>query len=185
MSYKLNSIFIDKYPPEAAVWCGKNNATIEEIEPQDGVRRFQIVAIPEPTLAEVKADALSRIDTATSSAILAGFEYEVDGESLHFSYDSFDQQNFVDSASVATLALSGQQGLPTSVTWNAYRNYTPETGGELVRLDFTPQTFLGLYMQGALAHKGLQMEIGGQRKAAIDAAESVEAVQALLERWGL
>ena len=53
MSYKIDQIFIDKYPPEAAVWCGKNNATIEEIEPQDGVRRFQIKEIPAPTKDEL------------------------------------------------------------------------------------------------------------------------------------
>ena len=156
---------------------------VNTIVKEDGSIEFTPPA--PPALEDVKAEAISRIDAATSAAIIAGFGYEVDGETLHFSYDSFDQQNFVDSASVATLSLSGQQGLPTSVTWNAYRNYTPETGGELVRLDFTPQTFLALYMQGALAHKGLQMEIGGQRKAAIEAAESVEAVQALLAEWGL
>ena len=149
------------------------------------VRRFQIVAIPEPTFAEVKGDAIARIDAATSAAILAGFDYEIGGESLHFSYDSFDQQNFADTANVATLAISGAEGLPTSVTWNAYRNYSAETGGELVRLTLDPQAFLMLYTSGALAHKATQMEIGGQCKAAIEAAESVEAIQALLAEWGI
>lgn len=147
-------------------------------------------APPAPELADVRRDALARIDAATSAAILAGFDYDIDpgtgaAESLHFSYDSFDQQNFADSASVAMLAMSGTEGLPTSVNWNAYRNQTPESGGELVRLTLDPQGFLALYTAGALAHKAVQMELGGQRKAAAEAAESVEALRALLAGWGL
>lgn len=145
---------------------------------------------PAPTLEEVKTDAVKKVDNATSAAILAGFDYDTDLgtgviETLHFSYDSFDQQNFADSANVATLAVSGTPGLPESVTWNAYRDWTVETGGELVRLTLTPATFLELYTVGALAHKSTQMEIGGARKEAVEAAESVEAVLALLAQWGL
>ena len=53
MSYIIGQIFEENYPPEAAMWCGKNNATIEEIAPQDGVRRFQIKEIPAPTKDEL------------------------------------------------------------------------------------------------------------------------------------
>jgi len=140
---------------------------------------------PEPTFEEIKTAALSRIDSATSAAILAGFEYTIDGESLHFSYDSFDQQNFADSANVATLSLSGIEGLPQSVTWNAYRHYTLETGGELIRLTLDPQAFLALYTSGALAHKAAQMEIGGQRKTAVEVAKTVEEIETLLAGWGI
>jgi biopolymer transport protein ExbD len=31
--YIINQIFTDTYPPEAALWCNKNRAYIEEIEP--------------------------------------------------------------------------------------------------------------------------------------------------------
>ena len=145
---------------------------------------------PAPTLEEVKTDAVKKVDNATSAVILAGFDYETDFgtgviETLHFSYDSFDQQNFADSANVATLAMSGTPGLPESVTWNAYRDWTLETGGELVRLTLTPATFLELYTAGALTHKATQMEIGGWRKVAVEAAESAEAVQVMLDQWGL
>lgn len=43
----------------------------------------------------------------------------MDGVSYHFSYDSFDQQNFVDTANVALLTQMGGKGLPESVAWNA------------------------------------------------------------------
>lgn len=186
MTFEIGQIFENEYPPEVASWCGENNAYIEEIEPTDeGARRFKIVGVPEATAEEVKAQALATIDNATSAAILAGFDYEVEGESLHFSYDSFDQQNFADTANVAMMGQAGIEGVPTSVTWNAYRGYTQETGGELVRLVLDAPAFLALYTQGALGHKAAQMELGGQRKAAIAAAETVEAIKALLAEWGL
>ena len=144
----------------------------------------------EEQLALARSSARLRIDGETSAAILAGFDYAVDPgtgtpETLHFSYDSFDQQNFADTANMALLNLTMPAGLdtgavPTSVTWNAYRDYTPETGGELVRLTFDAAGFLALYTGGALAHKALQMERGGQRKAAVESAATVEEVEAVL-----
>ncbi len=108
--------------------------------------------------------ARARIDAETSAAILGGFDYAVDGETLHFSYDAFDQQNFADTANACLLAKSGAQGLPASVTWNAYR-----ASGELVQLSLSADEFLALYAGGALAHKAACMAAGGQRKAALEA----------------
>lgn len=55
MSFELSQIFIGEYPPEAAEWCNQNgDCYITEIEAAaDGARRFQIVAIPEPTPEEL------------------------------------------------------------------------------------------------------------------------------------
>lgn len=105
----------------------------------------------------------ARIDAETSTAILAGFDYTVDGEVLHFSYDAFDQQNFADTANACLLQKNGAPGLPESVTWNAYR---PD--GELVRLTLTADAFLALYAAGALAHKAACMAEGGARKEALE-----------------
>lgn len=144
---------------------------------------------PKQPLSKVRASALSRIDSATSAAILAGFEYEIDAgegkEVLHFSYQHDDQQNFSDTANGALLAMQGVESVPSSVKWNGWRNHTAEYKGDLVRLVLDVQTFLALYTGGALVHKATQMEIGGQRKAAIEAAETVEEIEALLEGWGV
>ena len=142
------------------------------------------VPTEEELLEQAKTKKIAVIDAQTSSAITAGFEYEIDpgtgtAESLHFSYDSFDQQNFADSANVAALTISGVEGLPSAVTWNAYRNYTADTGGELVRLTLDPTAFLGLYTGGALAHKAAKMEAGGRRKAAVEAATTIDEVEAV------
>ena len=124
---------------------------------------------PEKSLKELKIDKLSQIDTETSAAIISGFDYIINNTKYHFSYDSFDQQNFVDTASMCQLALSGAEGLPTSVTWNSYLE-----DGTLVQQEFDANSFLKLYTSGAIAHKATQMAIGGQRKAAVQLAKTKE-----------
>lgn len=135
------------------------------------------------SLENVKARKLAAIDAETSAAILAGFECEVTPpdtgvpELLHFSYDEFDQQNFADAAlSMQLMATSGD--IPTSTPWNAYRGHTADSKGELVILQLTAKTFLPIYA-AALNHKATQMAIGGQRKAAVAAAQTVEDVEAI------
>lgn len=138
----------------------------------------------EPTLDEVKARKLSAIDAETSSAIMAGFECEATPpdtgtpELLHFSYDSFDQQNFADAAVSMQLATASDGGIPTTTPWNAYRNHTADSKGDLVILQLTAETFLPIYA-AALNHKATKMAEGGQRKAAVAAAQTVEDVEAI------
>ena len=129
---------------------------------------------PKKSLEELKADKVSQIDAETSAAILAGFEYIIDETSYHFSYDSFDQQNFSDTANMCQLALAGTPGLPTSVVWNSY---LPD--GTLVQQTFDAQSFLALYTAGAMQHKATQMTIGGQRKAKVWEAQTKEEIEAL------
>ena len=138
---------------------------------------------PEP-LDVIKSRKLAAIDAETSAAILAGFECEAtppdtgQPELLHFSYDEFDQQNFADAAISMQLA-SASGDIPTATPWNAYRNHnTADNKGELVILHLTAETFLPIYA-AALTHKATQMAIGGQRKAAVAAAQSVEDVEAI------
>ena len=136
------------------------------------------------SLENVKARKLSAIDAETSSAIMAGFECEATPpdtgtpELLHFSYDSFDQQNFADAAVSMQLATASDGGIPTTTPWNAYRNHTADSKGELVILQLTAETFLPIYA-AALNHKATQMASGGQRKAAVAAAQTVEDVKAI------
>ena len=176
---------------QAADWAFPDSEPVEfdVVRGLDG-KLYKAGDEPAPTLGETKSDALRKVDTATSVAILAGFDYETDPgtgapETLHFSYDSFDQQNFADSAIAMQLgAATASDAIPTSTPWNAYRNYTPETGGELVVLQLTAATFLPLYA-AALTHKATQMAEGSARKALVESADSVEAITGLLERSGL
>ena len=147
-----------------------------------------------PTLEEMKSDAMARVDVATSASIMGGFDCEATSpdadtpETLHFSYDSFDQQNFSDTAIAMQLGQAATEGVPTSTPWNAYRNWTAANGGELVVLQLTAKTFLPLYA-AALRHKASNMAEGGIRKKQVEAVTGetggVEAVRALLAEWGL
>lgn len=136
------------------------------------------------SLENVKARKLSAIDAETSSAIMAGFECEATPpdtgtpELLHFSYDEFDQQNFADAAVSMQLATASDGGIPTTTPWNAYRNHTADSKGDLVILQLTAETFLPIYA-AALNHKATKMAEGGQRKAAVAAAQTVEDVEAI------
>lgn len=76
--FEIGQIFEDTYPPEAAAWCNSNCAYIAEIDPVDGVRRFQIVGIPEPTEEEQAAQALAEAKAARAAAV-AAITVEVDG----------------------------------------------------------------------------------------------------------
>lgn len=129
---------------------------------------------PMPTFEEVKATKKAQIDAETSAAILAGFDYAVDGVTYHFSYALDDQQNFSDTANVCLMKQAGMPGLPNSVTWNAYT----VPGNELARLTFDAPEFLALYAGGAMKHKNGTMQRGGERKAAVEAAATAEEVEA-------
>ena len=129
---------------------------------------------PVPTLEELKAAKKARIDAETSAAILAGFDYAVDGVNYHFSYALDDQQNFSDTANVCLMKQSGMLGLPDSVTWTAY---TPDD--ELVRLTFDASGFFALYAGGAMRHKNETMQRGGERKAAVEAAATPDEIAAV------
>lgn len=125
-------------------------------------------------LNQLKEQKILQIDQETSDSILSGFDYTISDIKYHFSYDSFDQQNFADTANMCQLSLSGTEGLPTSVTWNSYLK-----NGTLVQQVFNANEFLELYVKGAMVHKATQMAIGGQRKAKVWAAQTKEEVEAI------
>lgn len=128
----------------------------------------------EERLNQFKEQKLKQIDQETSDTILSGFDYTIDNVKYHFSYDSFDQQNFADTANMCQLALSGIEGLPATVTWNSYLE-----DGTLVQQKFDANSFLKLYTSGAMVHKATQMTIGGQRKAAVQLASNKEEIEAI------
>lgn len=61
--FYIGQIFEDAYPPEAAVYCNSHgDRYITELEKEGDKRRFQIVAVPEPSLEEVKSQKLQELD---------------------------------------------------------------------------------------------------------------------------
>lgn len=91
-------IFIDEYPTEAAAWCNDSNGkyTIDEIEPQDGHRRFQIkedIPVP-PTRDEIKQRRKeyreTHIDdeTAERSRCMANGTWTAEDEQAYLALDA-------------------------------------------------------------------------------------------------
>ena len=180
---------IDADPENASLAPGLLAIKCEaDASPDDVPRWKEAAATAQPELSEMErllraqAAKIVSIDAETAAAITAGFFYVVEGITYHFSYDTFDQQNFADTANVALLSQMGGQGLPESVAWNAYKNWQ-DGKGELVRLTFTAETFLALYTAGAVAHKAARMAEGGSRKEAVAAAvargATVEELEAI------
>lgn len=60
--YYIGQIFRSEYPIDAAIWCGENNAYIDEIEPEDGVRMFEIKEQDPPTPIDVDTLRMTALD---------------------------------------------------------------------------------------------------------------------------
>lgn len=69
MTYNVNDIFTDNEEYSArAQWCNENGCYIKEIEPlENGTRQFQICALTEKTLSELKSEKLSELTAITSN----------------------------------------------------------------------------------------------------------------------
>lgn len=78
MTFILNQIFDNTYPPEAAQFCNQHGYVIKEIEKRGDIRRFQIQELPAPTPEELAQQrknellaALDRLDAASARALRA------------------------------------------------------------------------------------------------------------------
>ena len=79
MNFTINQIFTGEYPPEAAAWCNqRGDCYITELDTAaDGTRRFQIVAIPEPTPDELAEQERLRKEAEAEAARVPDLEAAV------------------------------------------------------------------------------------------------------------
>lgn len=133
MNFEIGQIFEGEYPPEAAVWCNENNAYIEELDSitkdvteknefgkevtqTKTLWRFQIKAIPEVSLAELKIAK----DEAVKLAYLNYRNNEATvPSSLGFTADA-STRAWVDVMGLVTKAQSAPEG--EKVTFRASDN---------------------------------------------------------------
>lgn len=108
---EIGHIYINDYPESAAEWCNTNNAYIEEIEPQNGHRRFEVKAVPAPT-PEEQQQALMEQKKALRAEAVSRITVEVDG--MVFDGDEKAQERMSRTVSIATA-----NGMPmtTETTW--------------------------------------------------------------------
>lgn len=109
MNFEIGQIFEGEYPPEAAVFCNsRGDCYIEEIEPQNGVRRFQIVAVPEPTLDEL------------ASQVRAERDMKIAETDYYMMPDYPSDPNNIEEMKAYRQALRDipkQEGFPSKFTW--------------------------------------------------------------------
>ena len=109
MEFEIEQIFEGEYPPEAAFWCNDcGDRYIKEIGPQNGVLRFQIVAVPEPTdddfESQVRAERNMKI-AETDYYMMP--DYPADPETLEV----------VKNYRKALRDITLQSGFPRDVEW--------------------------------------------------------------------
>ena len=95
--FQIGQFFQKTYPPEAAVWCGRNNAYIEKA---DG--GYQIKEIPAPSLDTVKEEKINALKEQRDLAEKSPVEYN--GRLFDFDDKS---QNRIRNAIVALESAGG------------------------------------------------------------------------------
>lgn len=110
---------------------------------------------PLPTISELIAKEVAKMDEITSIRILAGFDYEIDGKLYHFGYRLDDQINFSQMNTAAVLAMqSAATGSPVEginsdmlIEWQGHADGTSYT------LKLTPLQFVTLSNAGGNHNK--------------------------------
>lgn len=167
MDFYIGQIFEDTYPPEAAVWCNSHgDRYIKEIEKSEaGKRRFQIVAVPAPTLEEVKAQKLAELE----QKFLAWYETDATvTSSLGFVADS-DARAMMDTSGLVTTLEAQPEEARGTVAFMDHNNVPHQ-----LTLDQMKTVNLEIVQNGQSAY--------AQKwalRTAIEAAETLEAVNAI------
>lgn len=165
--FTIGQIFTGTYPPEAAAWCSSHgDRYITELEKTaEGKRQFQIVAVPAPTLEEVKAQKLAELEQKFLAWYEAGATVT---SSLGFVADSDSRAMMDTSGLVATLEAQPEEARGT-VAFMDHNNVPHQlTLGQMktVSLEIIQNG------QSAYAQKWAL-------RTAIEAAETLEAVNAI------
>lgn len=133
------------------------------------IQSFKIVELSaqesENVLNRKKEEKRLKINKEVSEAILAGFNYEVQGQELHFKYDLIEQSNFTDKATEIS------QSNIENIEWTGYMQE------ESRALNLSSNEFLDLYLEGALKHKNTLKSEGTKRKALVQNATSLAEIE--------
>lgn len=108
--FYIGQIFEGEYPPEAACYCNDHgDRYIEEIEPTaEGVRRFEIKAVPEPTTEEIAAGVRMERDMLIGQTdYLAMPDYPL----------TDDEREALTQYRQALRDLPQAEGFPTAMEW--------------------------------------------------------------------
>lgn len=108
--FYIGQVFEGEYPPSAACYCNDHgDRYIEEIEPTaEGVRRFEIKAVPEPTTEEIAAGVRMERDALISETdFLMMPDYPL----------SDDEREALTQYRQALRDLPQAEGFPDAIAW--------------------------------------------------------------------
>lgn len=167
MEFSIGQTFNGVYPPEAADFCNsRGDCYITELDPaEDGTRRFQIVAVPEPTLEEVQSYKLSELERA----FLQWYETDaVITSSLGFVADS-DVRAVTDVAGLITVSEATPEESRGTVAFMDHENVP-----RMLSLDQLKTLHLEILQNGQAAYQQ-KWTI----RSAIESAGTADEVQAV------
>lgn len=167
MDFTIGQTFDGVYPPEAADFCNtRGDCYITELEPaEDGTRRFQIVAVPEPTLEEVQSYKLGELERA----FLQWYEKDaVVTSSLGFVADS-DVRAVTDVEGLITVSEATPEESRTTVAFMDHENVP-----HMLDLDQLKTLHLEIIQNGQAAYQQKWT-----MRNAIESAETADAVRAV------
>lgn len=142
MEFEIGQIFEESFPPEAAVWCNESGkAYIEELPSDSGVRRFKIVAIPEPTEEELAAQELAQAKAERADAV-SELIVEVDGMKFDADEESQTRMGRTIAAAVALGADLGAEKRTWVLADNSIAEVSVKQLAEALRLAGNAQTKL-------------------------------------------
>lgn len=106
----IGQIFEETYPPTAAVYCNSHgDRYITELEKgENGKRRFQIVAVPEPTTEEIAAQVRAKRDALLAETDFMMMPDYPLGEEDATALKTYRQ---------GLRDVPTQEGFPTEITW--------------------------------------------------------------------
>lgn len=162
----IGQIFEETYHPEAAVWCNSHgDRYITELEKDGDKRRFQIVAVPEPSLEEVKSQKLQELD----QKFMQWYEQDATVKSsLGFVADS-DARAMMDTSGLVTTLEAQSEEARGTVAFMDHDNVPHQLTLEQMK---TVNLEIIQNGQSAYAQKWTM-------RTAIEQAQDVEAVNAI------
>lgn len=165
--YKNNEADMKTYT-EAALWCNENNATIE-----DKGEYYEVVAIPEKTLNELKADKLAAVDAWTAAKITGGFISSACGAPVTYDSDKDTQLTMQGIALNVNSELFAKK-YPTGCPVRGY----PE-GSDTKQIFMLTSEQVMRWQADLSIHIGTCKQNGWAKQAEVAAAQSKEELEAI------
>lgn len=154
---------------EASVWCNENNCTIE-----DKGEYYEVVAIPAPSLDELKAEKLREVDSWTAQKIIGGFVSECSGQPVRYDSDKDTQltmQGIALNVNTELFAEKYPNGCPV-------RGYAEGANTKSIFM-LTPEQVMQ-WQADLSIHIGDCKVAGWQKQAEVQAAQSKEDLEAII-----